>query len=665
MSKEQVQAQLRAAYAEALLALKSGRALTAERQLRAIQAAAPGDVNSLRLLGVALLDQGKITDAIEALERSVSAAPSFWQARTDLARAYRGAGRLDAARAELREIVAAAPELETAWLAYGDVLVDLEMYPDAKVAYERARLADPYRVRIEEATRALVAEDRKSAESIFREILKMDASHVNSLCGLAAVSLTVSRGNDALRLLRHAQKQSAHLPLTLRGLCQTLVDLGQLVEAEATIRRLLRIEDENPRNWVMLATVYSRMMRQEDALTAFERAEALNPTEVRLRLSIGHLHKTLGNRADSEAAYKHCLRVDPKFGEAYWSLADLKNYVFSDTEVASMQALLQGTEGDDNDQAMLHFALGRAFEHKKDYPAAFRHYDLGNGRRRKTARFDVDMFERKTRRVCEVFDRPFFAARAAAGVDDSAPIFIVGLPRSGSTLVEQILASHSAVEGTFELPNVLTIVREFDHADARHDAYPESVRAARERHLTGLGARYLAETSAIRGGRAHFIDKMPNNFSHVGLIHLMLPKAIIVDVRRHPMDSCFSSYKQYFAEGQSFSYSLEHLGRYYRCYLDLMDHWDDVLPGKVLHLSYEELVHDPENRIRELLAHCGLPFEPACLAFHETRRPVRTASAEQVRQPLYSSGVGYWRRFEGELEPLRSALGDCLDRFAP
>ena len=665
MSKEQSQSELRAAYTEALSALRSGRAATAERQLRAIQASAPGDVDSLCALGVALLDQEKVPAAIEALERAVSASPNFWQARTDLARAYRSAGRLEAARAELRAVVAAAPALESAWLAYGDVLVDLGMYADAKVAYERARLADPYRVRIEEATRALVAEDRKSAETIFREILKIDPSHVNSLCGLAAVSLTVSRGNDALRLLRHAQKQSAHLPLTLRGLCQALVDLGRLPEAEATIRRLLRIEDENPRNWVMLANVCTRMMRQPEALAAFERAEILNPAEVRLRLSIGHLHKTLGNRAASEAAYKRCLEVDPAFGEAYWSLADLKNYVFSDPEVASMQALLKGTEGEDNDQAMLQFALGRAFEHRRDYPAAYRHYEHGNARRRKTAPFDIEMFERKTRRVREVFDHAFFAERVSAGVADVSPIFIVGLPRSGSTLVEQILASHSAVEGTFELPNVLTIVREFDHADVRHDAYPESVRAAPARHLSGLGARYLAETAAIRAGRTHFIDKMPNNFSHVGLIHLMLPRAIIVDVRRHPMDSCFSTYKQYFAEGQSFSYSLDHLGRYYRSYLSLMDHWDEVLPGKVLHLSYEDLVEDPESHIRILLRHCGLPFEPACLAFHETKRPVRTASAEQVRQPLYRSGVGYWRHFEAQLEPLRSALGDCLQRFEP
>jgi len=262
-----------------------------------------------------------------------------------------------------------------------------------------------------------------------------------------------------------------------------------------------------------------------------------------------------------------------------------------------------------------------------------------------------------------VLRRRLFAQRANDGWPDPAPIFIVGLPRSGSTLVEQILASHSRVEGTFELPNVLTIVREFDHRNAEHDAYPEVVRAVPPGQFAALGRRYLEETAPLRSGRPHFIDKMPNNFSHVGLIQSMLPQAIIVDVRRHPMDSCFSTYKQNFAEGQSFSYDLTDLGRYYRCYLRLMDHWDEVLPGKVLHLQYEELVRDPEANIRRLLTHCGLEFEPGCLAFHETKRPVRTASAEQVRQPLYSSGVGHWKHFESELEPLRRTLGDCLARF--
>jgi len=610
-----------------------------------------------------LLDQDKIAPAVETLERAVSSAQQFWPARTDLARAYRSAGRLERAREELKRVVQAAPNLSAAWLAYGDVLVDLEKYPDARVAYERARFTDPYRARIDEATAALVAENRKSAEVIFRDILKSDASHVQALCGLAAISLTVSRGADALRLLRHALKQSAHLPLTWRGLCQTMTDLGRLPEAEAAARYLLRIEPENPKNWVTLGNVCTRLMRQPEALTAFEEAARLNPREVRLRLSIGHLHKTLGHRRECEEAYKAALSLDPSFGEAYSSLADLKTYSFSDEEIAAMQALLKGDGGDDLDQAQLHFALGRAFEHRKNYAASFEHYAIGNARRRKTIAFDIRAFENKTRRVRECFDAEFFVLRSTAGCGDPAPIFIVGLPRSGSTLVEQILASHSSVEGTFELPNVLTIVREFDHANPEHDAYPENVRALPPERFMALGRRYLEETAPIRSGRPHFIDKMPNNFSHVGLIHSMLPKAILIDVRRHPMDCCFSTYKQYFADGQSFSYDLEDLGRYYRCYLSLMDHWDTVLPGKVLHLRYEELVRDPETNIRLLLSHCGLDFEPACLAFHETKRPVRTASAEQVRQPLYSSGVGYWKHFEPQLEPLRRVLGDCLQRF--
>jgi tetratricopeptide (TPR) repeat protein len=459
-------------------------------------------------------------------------------------------------------------------------------------------------------------------------------------------------------------KQSAYLPLARRGLSQALLAQGALLEAESTVRGLLQMEGKNPNNWVLLATVYARLMRQEDALAAFEEAARINPDEVRIRLSIGHLNKTLGRRSDCEQAYRRCLEMNPGMGEAYWSLADLKNYAFSEAEIAAMQALVKGEDGDDEDQAHLHFALGRALEQQQDYPGAFDHYATANRRRRKTVPFDIAAFENKTRRVRECFDAAFFAARSGSGYPDPSPIFIVGLPRSGSTLVEQILASHSSVEGTFELPNLLTIVREFDHADAAHDAYPEIVCSAPFEYLADLGRRYIEETAPLRGSRPYFIDKMPNNFSHVGLIQAILPRSIIIDVRRHPMDACFSTYKQNFAEGQSFSYDLEDLGRYYRCYLSLMDHWDDVLPGKVLRLRYEELIRHPEAQIRRLLSHCSLAFEPACLSFHETKRSVRTASAEQVRQPLYTSGVGYWRHFEAQLAPLRRALGDSLDRFS-
>jgi tetratricopeptide (TPR) repeat protein len=661
--EDRSQAGLRAAYAQALTALRAGRAETAERQLRAIQDAAPGEVNSLHLLGLALLMQKKIKPAIEMLERAVVAAPEFVQARTGLARAYREDGRLSQAREELRRVLKAAPALDVAWLAYGDVLFDLEQYADAKIAYERARLADPHCGRIEEATAALVAQDRNAAERIFRDILQLDASHVAALCGLAAVALSVGNTRDAERLARHALNQTAHLPLAQRALGHTLLAAGRLHEAEATTRELLRIEPENPQNWVALGAVFTRLLRQRDALVAFEEAARLNPTQVTLRLSIGHIHKTLGQRGQCEQAYHECLRMDPRCGEAYWSLADLKTYVFSDAEIAAMQGLLADASGEGSNKAQLHFALGRALEHKADYSAAFAHYAAGNALRRATSPFDIVKFEAKSGRVSACFDRGFFRDRQGVGCPDGSPIFVVGLPRSGSTLVEQILASHSSVEGTMELPNILTQVREFDHLDGRGDAYPDSVLSIPPDRLARLGARYLEETRPIRTGRPRFIDKMPNNFSHIGLIQVILPNATLIDVRRHPMDACFSAYKQHFAEGQSFSYDLGDLGRYYRCYLGLMDHWDAVLPGKVLHLQYEDLVRDPEANIRRLLAHCGLPFEEACLSFHETRRPVRTASSEQVRQPLYASGIGYWRHFARELEPLKASLGDCLGRF--
>jgi tetratricopeptide (TPR) repeat protein len=658
------QAGLRAAYSEALAALRVGRAESAERQLRAIQAAAPGDVNSLRLLGVALLLQGKTEPAVRALERAVATAPDFAHARTDLARAYRECGRLEAARQELQRVLKQAPALEAAWLAYGDVLVDLKKFADAKFAFEQARLLDPHLKRIEKATATFVAGDRQSAESIFRDILKSDASHVAALCGLAALALGGGNTLDSERLLRHALKQTAHLPLARRGLGHTLLAAGRLPEAETIFRDLLQMESENPQNWVALGSVYTRLLRQKDALTAFEEAARLNPTQVRLRLSIGHILKTLGQRLECEQAYHECLRMEPECGEAYWSLADLKTYVFPDDEIDAMQALVARAAADESSQAQLHFALGRALEQRSKYESAFAQYALGNALRRGASPFDIAKFEAKSQRVAACFDAVFFRERLGAGCADAAPIFIVGLPRSGSTLVEQILASHSQVEGTMELPNIVTMVREFDHRDAHGDSYPESVRAVAPQDLAALGQRYLDETRPIRTGRRHFIDKMPNNFSHVGLIQAILPQATVIDVRRHPMDSCFSAFKQHFAEGQSFSYHLDDLGRYYRCYLALMDHWDEVLPGKVLHLQYEELIREPDAVIRRLLTHCGLPFESACLNFHETQRPVRTASSEQVRQPLYASGVGYWKHFARDLEPLKRSLGDCLERFA-
>jgi tetratricopeptide (TPR) repeat protein len=645
-------------------ALLAGRAATAERLLRALEAQFPGEVNCQWLLGVALLDQDKVAESVALLESVLARAPGFADARVDLARAYRRAGRAAQAREEVRRVLATMPHHHRAWLAYGDVLVDLDQYREAAVAFERARLSDPYRPQIEAATTALVADERRKAEELFRGILQEDASHVAALCGLAALSLAADRALDTERLLRHALKQSAYVPLAYRGLGTALIRLGRLKEAEAAAHHLERIEPGSPQTWVTIAAVATRLMRQEEALRAYERAADLKPDEVGLRVSAGHVQKTLGKRRESEASYKAALQMDPGIAEAYWSLADLKNYTFSDEEIAAMQQLLERDKRGRSNEAQLHFALGRAFEQRQEYARAFAHYARGNALRRLDAPFDIAQFERRSERIRAFFAAAFFAGRAGSGNSSPAPIFIVGLPRSGSTLIEQILASHSRVEGTMELPNILNIVAQFDEMAATRDGYPETVRVATPSQLTALGARYLEETAPLlRSGRDHFTDKMPNNFSHIGLIHAILPGAILIDARRHPLDACFSTFKQHFAEGQGFSYDLEDLGRYYRCYLSLMDHWDAVLPGRVLHVQYEQLVREPHAHIRRLLEHCGLEFEPACLKFHETRRSVRTASAEQVRQPLYTSGVDYWRHFAAELEPLRRALGDCLERF--
>jgi tetratricopeptide (TPR) repeat protein len=648
---------------QAHAALRAGRAATAERSLRILEAQSPGESNCLWLLGAAELDQNRILQSIATLEGVLSRAPDFASARVDLARAYRRGGRAAQARQEIRRVLEKMPHHHLAWLAYGDVLVDLEQYTDARLAFERARLTDPERQHIEQATAALVADDRKTSEQIFRKILQEDASHVAALCGLAAVSLAADKGCDAERLLRHALKQSAHYPLVWRGLAQTLVALGRLEEADAAGRGLIKMEPENPQNWITIGAVSTRLLRNEQALEAYEEAARLQPKEARLRMSIGHVHKTLGRRSDSEAAYKAALNIDPTMAEAYWSLADLKNYTFSDDEIAGMHALLTDDKSGRPNIAQLHFALGKALEQRRQYADAFAHYARGNALRRLDAPFDIERFEGRTARIRAFFDTPFFARSAGSGDASTAPIFIVGLPRSGSTLIEQILASHSRVEGTMELPNIISIAHQFDDMVASREGYPETVGTVPNGVLTALGSRYLEETAPLRTGREHFTDKLPNNFSHVGLIHAILPRAIIIDARRHPMDCCFSTFKQHFAEGQTFSYDLEDLGRYYRCYLSLMDHWDDVLPGKVLHLQYEALVRDAERNIRLLLDHCRLPFEAACLNFHQTKRSVRTASAEQVRQPIYASGVGYWQHFEKELQPLRHALGDSLERF--
>ncbi|MDE0128483.1 MAG: sulfotransferase [Gammaproteobacteria bacterium] len=644
--------------AEALL--RERRTQPAVRELREILRTHPDEVNTLRLLGAVRLAQGDITAAIEHLTRAVRHAPGFLQAALDLARAYRQAGRLDEAIECLQDCCAQAPDNAEAWELLGDALVERGETLAGRDAFRRAAAADPYRQAIATALEALRRGDRRAAERTFRGILKQRPDHVAALVGLANIALDANAADDAERLLLHAVKLTPNMDTVWRGLARVHSERADYNGAEAAARRALALAPDNADCWTMLGTVQAWGLRPERARASFERALELKPHQPRVALSLGHVLKTIGDRAACEQAYRRAADLDPGLGEAWWSLADLKNYAFRDAEIRQLESGIAMRHPDPAQQAAFHFALGKALEDRGDHDEAFAQYAAGNAVKHAQDPFDSAALTERRQQIEAVFTREFLASREHRSPAAATPIFIIGLPRSGSTLIEQILASHSAVQGTMELPQIQNYTREMD----ARGGYPEVLTDMGPAELDALGERYLRETDPYRGGATCFLDKMPNNFFHVGLIHLMLPGALFIDARRHPLDCCCSLFKQNFARGQTFSYSLEVLGAYYRDYLALMRHWDIALPGRVLRVHYESVVDDTEAQVRRLLDHCGLPFEDACLRFYETKRPVRTASAEQVRQPINRKGIDSWRRFSTHLEPLEKALGDAVERHA-
>jgi tetratricopeptide (TPR) repeat protein len=384
-----------------------------------------------------------------------------------------------------------------------------------------------------------------------------------------------------------------------------------------------------------------------------------------VHLWLAHALKTVGRVPEAIDAYRAAAAARPDFGDAYWSLANLKSYRFDDDEMARMRAEEASSTTAPEDRCHLCFALGKALEDRDEIAESWHYYAKGNALRRSESRYRPEIIETNTRKQVEVCTREFFRQREGCGAANPDPIFIVGLPRSGSTLIEQILASHSHVDGTQELPDIQRIVLDLQgrDPDLDHPLYPGVLPEMTREDLLRLGEEYLRDTQVYRRGKSFFIDKMPNNFRHVGLIHLMLPNARIIDARREPMACCFSNLKQLFAQGQEFTYSIEDIARYYRTYLDLMRHWDEVLPGRILRVHHEDVVADLDGSVRRMLEYCGLEFEPACIEFHKTQRSVRTPSSEQVRQPIFRDGLDAWRPFEPWLGPLREALGDAVERW--
>ena len=565
--------------------------------------------------------------------------------------------------AALRRIVIADPFRPQAWRQLADHLDasgDREGAANAYSQHVRHAVRDP--VLLSAAT-ALHANDIPNAETLLRQQLKQAPTDVVAIRMLAEVALRIDRAEDSERLLLRCLELAPGFREARYNYAVALHRLNKPAEAIAELDTLLRDAPSEPAYRNLKAAVLCRTGDYEPAIAIYAALLGEEPSQPHVWLSYGHALKTAGHTDRAIEAYRRCVALDPDFGEAYWSLANLKTFRFDDAAIAHMGAALTRDDLAHEHRLHIEFALGKALEDRKAYATSFAHYARGNALRLAQVPYSADDTNARLARAREQYTADFFRAREGMGAQAHDPIFIVGLPRAGSTLIEQILASHSAVEGTMELPEIISITRAL-RADARGSTYHEALARMDADELRALGEQYIERTRIHRKlGRPLFIDKMPNNFMHVGLIRLVLPNAKIIDARRHPLACCLSGFKQHFARGQNFSYSLEDLGRYYRDYVELMAHFDAVEPGRVHRVFYENMVEHTEREVRRLLDYCGLPFEDACLNFFDNDRPVRTASSEQVRQPIYTSGVDQWRRYEAWLDPLKAALGPTLDDY--
>ncbi|HET9638253.1 MAG TPA: sulfotransferase [Allosphingosinicella sp.] len=517
-----------------------------------------------------------------------------------------------------------------------------------------------------EAGLALVEGRLADAERLLRPHLKERPTDIAAIRMMAELAGRLGRYPDAETLLRRALDLAPGFTAARANLATVLYRQNRPAEAIEILDALLDAQPENPSHQNLKAAALGRIGGFEEAIHIYRQVLDRLPDQARIWMSFGHVLKTVGRLDEGIAAYRRAIALAPALGEAWWSMANLKTVRLDRADVDSMTAALAAPGLTREDLFHLHFALGKAHDDSGEPNEAFRHYAEGNRLRRALIDYDADETRRAVDRSIALFTPAFFAERDGWGCPAPDPVFILGMPRAGSTLIEQILASHGEVEGTMELPDIPALVKRLGGRTRKSEdsAYPETLAALGPDALRSLGEDYLERARIHRKtGKPFFIDKMPNNWAHVGLIRLILPNARIVDARRHPLDCGFSNFRQHYARGQSFSYDLADIGRYYSDYVRLTAHFDRVLPGWIHRVVHERLIEEPEQEIRALLEALGLPFDPACLRFHENKRAVRTASSEQVRRPINREGVDQWRAYEAHLGPLKDALGPVLEAY--
>ena len=648
--------------------IKKGDVTDALVQLDVFLREFPEDVTALSMTGSAHMQAGDQDKAFENFEAATTAHPDSFSAHADLAFAAMKYGQSTRSITHFTKATDINPDFYPAWRFLEKLQYEAGDYPAALYAVQRAEDLDPLDADYREMQTELTADRPAKAEEIARAMIKREPGHPRAVFMLSHLANKVGAEEECTKILKYGLEHNPANVMLRRSLIQNLEKLGAYIPAVFEARELTTLSPDYL-SWLLLSKVHGHTGAYEDALLAAEEAaKCVDPDSGELGkvdLLRGHALKILGRRAESEQAYRDCIINTPGNGAGWWGLAEFKNYEFTEDDKRIMGSLARQDDADPPQRCQAAFALAKAHEVAGDDAEAFNWYKRANDLRPDVS-FDGDKFDDYCQRIIGGYDKGMLAQQALPQRNDPTPIFIVGMPRAGSTLIEQILASHSQIEGTMELMTLPKLERRITIAGGKqfNEKYPASFAHFGPEDLSAFGHNYLDETAMYRTGKAFFIDKLPPNFERVGLIHKILPHAIIIDARRHPMDCGWSAYKQHFAGGHEYSYDLASIGRYYNGYLAVMDHFDAVLPGRIFRVQYEESVRDTEGMIRRLLDHIGLDFEPACLEFYKNKRAVRTASSEQVRQPIYTKSVAAWKRFETELEPLAEALGpDTLARF--
>jgi tetratricopeptide (TPR) repeat protein len=644
---------------EASSLLATQPSLAAERA-QAILDAFPGHPHAALILGIARRLAGNVDGALQIFEPLARAQAAWAPATYELGVTLGVAGRRREALEALRRAVQLQADIGDAWRLIADHLIALGDPAGADAAYANHLTVATRDPRLAAPATALLNNRVAEAEALLRAHLTQNPTDVVAMRMQAAVAVRLQRSGVAEQLLAYSLQLAPDYTAARHDYAVVLHRLNRNVEALAQLEQLLATEPGNPAYRNLKAAALVHIGENERAAEIYAGVLADYPGNAVVWISYGHALRTSGQRDESVAAYRRAIELAPGLGEAWWALANIKTLRFSPEEIAAMRAQLTRTDIAEADRVHLRFALGKALEDAAEYAESFEHYAEGNRLHRALSGYKPEATSSFVRRAREIFAAEFFAERQGWGATAPDPIFIVGLPRSGSTLVEQILASHSAVEGTMELQDMIAIAASLRRGgkDGPIAVYPEVLAQLGADEFRALGERYLEQTRVYRKTAApFFIDKLPNNWERAGLIHLVLPNAKIIDVRREPMGCCFSCFKQHFATGQGYAYDLGDLGRHYRDYVELMAHLDTVLPGRVHRVDYEALVGGTEAEVRRLLEYCGLPFEDGCLRFYETQRPVRTPSSEQVRSPIFRDALEQWRHFEPWLGALRDALG--------